>query len=184
MHRKVLSRAFLSLAIAGLVALPAIPAAAQVGASSGSASATYDPERVVTTVVQQDLVALVQQRGDSVVSEGELGDYSVLAQSMDGLYYVLIGTACDLPDYGEGCLGIDFQVRYDADSAATYEKINEINLTFSAAKTSRGYNEAGGDTLFVTHYTMLDGGQKMGNLEIIILNLLDIAPQVQATIWP
>jgi hypothetical protein len=97
---------------------------------------------------------------------------------------VLIGTACNLPDYGEGCLGIDFQIRYDADYQASYEMINKVNLTVPAVKTTRGHNESGADTVFVTHYTMLDGGQKMGNLDIIINNLLVIALQVYAMIWP
>lgn len=184
MLRRTLHFVLSILAVAVTYATVTTPAAAQVGASPARSSGAYDAERIITKVVQADLAAVVRQRGDSVIGERKQGDYSVQAQTPDGLYYNLIGTACDLPDYGEGCLGIDFQVRYFADNRATMERINEANLTFSAAKVSRGYDEEGTDTVFVTHYTMLDGGQKMGNLEIIIVNLLDIAPQVANIVFP
>ena len=184
MYRIYSNRGVFALAVGAMIALSAAPAAAQVGATQGASAGAYDAERIITKVQQQDLAAVVRQRGDTVVSEREQGNYSVLGQTPDGLYYILIGTACDLPDYGEGCLGIDFQVRYTADYRATFERINQANISFSAAKVSRGNDENGTDTVFVTHYTMLDGGQKMGNLDIIVLNLLDIAPQVADIVFP
>ncbi|WP_435417341.1 hypothetical protein WAB17_10725 [Parerythrobacter aurantius] len=163
----------------------AAPSWAQVGASQGtSAAGTYSENRVMTRAFQQDLSAIVRANGDTLESEGELGDVSVIARTSDGLVYVIIGTVCDLPDYGPGCLGVDFQVRYDGDDRITADNINTANLSYSAAKVSRGLNESGTDTLFVTHYTMLDGGQNMGNLKVILINLLDIAPKVSAIIWP
>jgi hypothetical protein len=186
MHRIKSIRFATAFTVSVLAALPAVPLAAQVGASTGPAraAAAYDAERIVTQINQQDLSAIVLNNGDTVVSEGQMGDVSVHAVTPDGLNYILIGTVCDLPDYGPGCLGVDYQVRYDADYRVTLENINLANLTFSAGKVSRGYNEDGGDTVFITHYTILDGGQKMGNLATILINVLDIAPQVADIIWP
>lgn len=186
MQRTTLIRYTSAAAACAIIASPVAPISAQVGGSTGAArtSTAYDADRIVTKVFQEDLAAIVRNNGDAIVSEGKLGDVSVHAVTPEGLNYILIGTVCDLPDYGPGCLGVDFQVRYDADYRVTLENINLANLTFSASKTSRGYNENGGDTVFITHYTILDGGQKMGNLSTILINVLDIAPQVADIIWP
>lgn len=175
-----------TIAAAGLASTLSAPADAQVRAprQAATASAPFDANRIVTKVNQADLVAIVRQNGDTVVSEKEHGDVSVWARTEDGLNYILIGRVCDLPDYGPGCLGLEFQVRYDADANVTFDNINIANQQFNAAKIYRGPNDAGGDTVFVTHYTILDGGQKMGNLKEILINILAIAPQVSKIIWP
>lgn len=172
----------LTLGFAALVL--AVPASAQVGASASPRQPAFDADRIVTKVQQADLVELVRNSGDTIVSQREQGDVSVLAQTPSGLYYVLVGAACDRPDYGEGCLGIDFQVRYTADEQVTMENINLANLTYSAAKVSLGVNEGNESTVFITHYVILDGGQKMGNLATILINVLDFGPKASSVIWP
>ena len=144
----------------------------------------FDPNRLVTKIDQGDLAALVRENGDSIVSEMEQGEVSINAVTTGGLHYILVGTACNLPDYGTGCLGIEYQVRYDADANVSIDNINVANQNFRAAKTYRGPNDVGVDTVFVSHYAILDGGQKMGNLKAILENVLAIAPQVSNIIWP
>ena len=183
-HKLCLSTIFAAM-LAGSVH---VPADAQTrnprAAASAPAKAAFDPNRIVTKVSQADLVAIVRQGGHTVVSEKEFGDVSVLARTSDGVLFLLIGRVCDLPDYGPGCLGLEYQVRYDADSRVTLDNINTANLTWGLTKVYLAQNEEEKDTVFVTSYTVLDGGQKLENLVMILLNVLDIAPQASKVIWP
>jgi hypothetical protein len=168
---------------AAVLALP-VAVSAQTGARAAPSPPVFDGDRVLTRVHQEDLVALVRNNGDTLLGERGQGAVSVWAKTADGLNYVVIGTVCDQPDYGPGCLGVDFQVRYDADSRATTDNINRANITYNFAKVSRGFNEEDADTVFVTHYTILDGGQKMENLATILLNLIDVAPKASEIVFP
>lgn len=161
-----------------------IAAVGSADPATAAQAAPFDAERIVNRINQPDLGVLVRNNGDTVVSEGQQGAVSILAQTPEGLYYNIIGTACDLPDYGKGCLGVTFQVRYDADETVTPENINLANLTYLAVKVMRGANQDGEDTLFVIHYAILDGGQKMGNLDTILDNVLSLGPKVAEIVWP
>ena len=145
--------------------------------------AAFDSKRILTKITQEDLVAFVRDRGDTIENQRKYGNVSIAAKTESGLFYHLIGTICEQPGV-TGCLGVEVQVRYDADSRVTLENINLANRTYSVAKVSYDKNEDDIDTVFVTHYVILDGGQNMGNLAIIITNALDVAPEVADIIWP
>jgi hypothetical protein len=85
----------------------------------------------------------------------------------------------------DGCLGINMQVRYDADGQETLELINEANLMWAA--TSAWYDDLGVDgytpTVGITRYVILDGGMTVRNIKDNLLNLLAIAPQVADYVW-
>lgn len=183
-HKLCLSTIFAAM-LAGSVH---VPADAQTrnprAAASAPAKTAFDPNRIVTKVSQADLVAIVREGGHTVVSEKEFGDVSVLARTPNGVLFLLIGRVCDLPDYGPGCLGLEYQVRYDADSRVTLDNINTANQSYSATKVYQGPNEEVKDTVYVTHYVILDGGQRMENLATILINVLDIAPKASQVIWP
>ncbi len=172
--------------LAAAAAILPVAASAQGHGSPGSSTQKdrNDPTRLVTRVHQADLVALVLARGDTIVSQQEKGEVSINGKAADGLPYVMIGTACDLPDYGPGCLAIEFQVRYPANDRVTLEAINEANLMYRAAKVTVGPNEDGDMRVFVTYYAIVDEGQTFGNLSTILLNMLSLGPNVSKVIWP
>jgi hypothetical protein len=158
----------------------ALPITTPAAAQSANQS---DNQRVVETVVQADLVAVVARLGHTLVSEREFGNVSVLAKDSDGLLYILEGKVCEHKGR-VGCLGLDVQVRYDADSSVTLDRVNRANQTYLAAKTYTGPNEKDVQTVFVTNYMILDGGQRLENIETVIQNMVDIGPLVADIIWP
>jgi hypothetical protein len=169
-----------TMMLGALAAALPLPASAQTGSSSGA----FDADRKVTRIHQKDLVALVTARGGTVISEKMEGSVSLKAKASDGLVYNLIGAVCDLPNYGPGCLGLEMQVRYDADDRVTMENINTANRAWSMTKAFHGPNENGTMTVFITYYAIVDAGQTMGNLDAALRNVLSIAPQAANVIWP
>jgi hypothetical protein len=174
-------RVFAAIAISGM-ALTAAPALAQGSGNLTSQTNLAADARIVKSIKIEDLKAIVAAEGHTLLGTGEFGPVSVYAKDADGLIYHLIGTVCEQPGV-DGCLGIDMQVRYDADASATYEKLNDANLTYQAVKTSRGLNGSNVDTVFVSHYVILDGGQTMLNLRTILSNVLVLGPSVRDLIW-
>jgi hypothetical protein len=162
------------------MAITALATAAPVSAQSVQQS---DNKRVVEVVVQADLTSIVARLGHTLVSEREFGDVSVLAKDSKGLFYILKGTVCNHKGR-VGCLGLDVQVRYDADSNVTLEKVNLANQSYLASKTYTGPNEKGVQTVFVTNYMILDSGQRLENIETVIRNMVDLGPLVADIIWP
>lgn len=114
---------------------------------------------------------------------GKPGRYAIQAKSSDGLIYFVIRKICDKRGEGE-CLGIEFQVRYNADERATGERLNSAGYTYSLLKATRLPNEWDVDTVYVSHYTIMDGGQTPQNLGAILTNVLSIAPKAMAIIFP
>lgn len=176
--------------LASLTLVPAIamlasqPVLAQPRGGGSVMSSADDSSRLINRINQAELVELVNNSGHTIVSQQEQGDVSILAQDENGLYYILIGTVCDLPDYGPGCLGLEYQVRYDADSRVTWENINAVNDSYRMTKVIYGQNEEGVDTVFITYYAIVDEGQTMANLETVLVNVLEIAPQAAEIIFP
>ena len=137
-------------------------------------------DRLVTSVSLEDLKALAAADGNTVESVGESGTYSVRAVTSDGLIFNLVGMACDVKDIS-GCLGVNMQVRYDSDDTDLYQIVNQANLTYAA--TSTWWDEES-QTVGISHYAILDGGQTMGNLRETLTNVLAIGPKVAMMIWP
>lgn len=164
------------------VAIAAAGLAMVVPVTQASAQ-QFNGNTIVTSISQPDLVAIVNERGDRIVSQKEFGDVSVVAADENDKRYLLQGTACERPGV-QGCLGLSMEVRYDAAEVIPLDKINRANLAYAAAKVSLGVNEQDVPTLRITHYVILDGGQKMENLAVILVNLLAMAPGIEEMIWP
>lgn len=157
---------------------------AVAGVLAGPAFA--DDNRLVKSVTLQDLQTILVEEGHTITSTGDDGAVSVRATDTNGtqLIFNVIGTACDT-EFADGCLGINMQVRYDADGKETLERINDANLMWAA--TSTWYSAGGVDgespTVGVTRYVILDGGMTIRNVKDNLLNLLSIAPQVADYVW-
>lgn len=137
-------------------------------------------DRVMRSVSLEDLKAMVAAEGHTIKEIGENGDVSVRAQASDGLIFHLIGTACET-QYSDDCLGFMIQVRYDADEDVTTEGINSANLSYAAVST---WWDRDSNTVGITRYVILDGGQRMENLKINLQNALALGPLVADVIWP
>ncbi|MEX1250470.1 MAG: YbjN domain-containing protein [Hyphomonas sp.] len=149
--------------------------------------ALADENAVVKTVNLQQLQTILTEEGYTINSSGDDGAVSVRATDTNGtgLIFNVFGAACDLEGYDTGCLGINMQVRYDADGQETLELINEANLMWAA--TSAWYSAGGTDgispTVGIARYVILDGGMTIRNIKDNLLNLLAIAPQAADYIW-
>ena len=144
-----------------------------------------DDSKVVKSVSLQDLETILVEEGHTVMSTGDDGPVSVRATDpTTGLIFNLLGVACET-EYSDDCLGINMQVRYDADGQETLERINEANLMWAA--TSAWYSPDGTDgkspTVGITRYVILDSGMTVRNIKDNLLNLLAIAPQVADYVW-
>jgi len=155
-------------------------------ASVLAAPAFADDNRIVKSVSLQDLETILVEEGHTIMSTGDDGAVSVRATDTNGtgLIFNLLGVACET-EYSDDCLGINMQVRYDADGQETLERINEANLMWAA--TSAWYSPDGTDgyspTVGITRYVILDGGMTVRNIKDNLLNLLAIAPQVADFVW-
>ena len=151
--------------------------------SAGALCAHADDD-LVMSVKLPDLQALVTEAGHTILGTGDEGAVSVRAQTAEGLIFNLIGTACDT-EFADGCLGINMQVRYDANGYETLERINDVNLMWAA--TSAWYSATGVDgstpTVGITRYVILDQGVTADNIHENLVNLLSIAPQAADYIW-
>lgn len=148
--------------------------------------ALADDSQIVKSVKLADLQRILVEEGYTINSTGDDGDVSIRATDEEntGLIFNVIGTACEV-EGTDGCLGINMQVRYDADGQETLERINDVNLMWAA--TSAWYSEGGVDgltpTVGFTRYVILDGGMTIRNIKDNLLNLLAIAPQGADYVW-
>ncbi len=166
------------LATAALAAAVTLTASAEEDFSADTSLA--DDARVVRSVDLEDLKAIAVAEGHTITEVGGEGDVSVRATNPDGLIFHLIGTACG-SEYSDDCLGMMVQVRYDDDDLVTAEKINDANLSYAAVST---WWDEEGETVGVTRYLILDGGQSMENLKINLQNALALGPLVADVVWP
>jgi hypothetical protein len=157
-------------------------------ASALAAPAFADDNRIVKSVSLKDLETILVEEGHTIMSTGDDGAVSVRATDTNGtgLIFNLLGTACGT-EYSVDCLGINMQVRYDADGTESLERINAANLMWGA--TSAWYSADGFDpeepvpTVGISRYVILDGGMTRRNVKDNLLNLLAIAPQVADYVW-
>lgn len=152
--------AALGLAFAAM----AVPAAAQ----------DDDADRVVTSVEQDALVAVVSSLGHQIKSQGEPGNRFVAAEDEKGTTYILVGTACDANGV-PGCQGIMMQVHYDLPPKTTLETLAAANLERAALTVWADFDEK---TLGFTRYQVLDGGVTLGNIRANVNVLLGLAVDV------
>lgn len=151
---------------------------------SAGALCAHADDGLVTSVKLLDLQKVVTEAGHTILGTGDEGAVSVRAQTAEGLIFNLLGTACDT-QFADGCLGINMQVRYDADGYETLERINDVNLMWAA--TTAWYSPTGIDgntpTVGITRYVILDQGVTADNIHENLVNLLSIAPQAADYIW-
>jgi hypothetical protein len=140
------ARAAAALALAGLAA----PAAAQ----------DYEAGRVVLSVDQTDLAAIVTSLGHTVKELGTNGETYVAAESEDGIIYLLFGTACDVNGVPK-CQGVMMQARYDLPEGTTLETLAKTNNGQAAISVTADFEEK---ALIFTRYHVLDYGVTMANI--------------------
>lgn len=157
----------LNFVAAGAIAAAIIPAQAM-------AETTYNPDRIVKSVENDDLVAIVKSLDHEVV---QIADDSrmVGAKQKGGLSYILIGTACDANGVS-GCQGVNMQVRWSGSSGVTDENLAAANLEY-AAITSWYLPDT--DSLGFSRYVVLDYGITMANLRENLKVLLAVAPKAK-----
>lgn len=152
--------------------------------SAAALSAQADDNRLIAAVNLPDLQSMLTEEGYTVMSTGDDSAVSVRAKTEDGLIFNVIGTACET-DWADGCLGLNMQVRYDADTQDRLARINNANLMWSAVAV--WYTEVGFDsktpTIGISRYVILDNGVTAGNIKENLFNLLAIAPQAANYIW-
>jgi hypothetical protein len=166
--------------ILAALALASLPSFAQ--SISADASLARD-DRLIKKVDVDDIKAIAAAAGHTIDSVDPKPEAPmVVGKTSEGYYFVLVGKACELEGY-EDCLGLSIEFRFDADAAVTFDKVNELNEMYSAAKFYRADNESGEDTLFITNYAILDGGQTMGNLKTILTNMIAIGPAAREHVW-
>ncbi len=138
-------------------------------------------ERLVKAVNVEDLKAIIVAGGYKVSQIGPVGPVSVKGTTDEGVEFLLIGAVCDSAGHRPDCVGINMQVRYDADADVTLEKVNKASLTYAATST---WLDTGSKTLGISRYVILDDGVTMANVKANLSNLLAIANRVTDIIWP
>ncbi|MEM9225746.1 MAG: hypothetical protein AAGA24_04475 [Pseudomonadota bacterium] len=141
-------------------------------------------QRIIHRISQADLEMIVTSLGHEIEARQNLGEVSLIARSDDGTLYLLIGSACEVDAAASAgadplCYGLNMQVRYGADEHVTLKKINAVNLARVAVTVWRA-----DDTLGISRFVILDGGQSVANIKENLFNLLGIAPYVVDTMWP
>lgn len=144
-------------------------------ATPAIAQEAYKPDKVIRSIEVEDLVAIVNSLGDSV-EEAQDENRAVIAQTPEGLRYVVYGTACDAEDV-PGCQGVMIQIRYDVPDEATSAGVNQANINEGAIMTWLAEDRS---TLAFVRYVVLDHGVTMANLRENIVVLLAVAPSAMA----
>ncbi|MCK5886312.1 MAG: YbjN domain-containing protein [Alcanivorax sp.] len=124
---------------------------------------------LITSVTEDSLAAFAESQGHEILGYGEAGDVSVRAQTEDGTVYYLTGTACG----EDSCAGINMSARFDANELVTLEIINQANIRRAAVNVWLL-----DETLGISRYVILDGGQTMENIQINFDNFIAIVPTV------
>ncbi|MBA4051717.1 MAG: hypothetical protein C0472_07520 [Erythrobacter sp.] len=145
-------------------------ALAIAGAGAPVAAQDYDAGRVVVSVNQADLAAIVASLGHKVRETGKPGETYLAAESEDGIIYLLFGTACDVSGV-PGCQGVMMQARYDLPEGTTYETLAKTNDAQAAISVTADFAEK---SLVFTRYHVLDYGVAMANIRENVNVLLSI----------
>lgn len=131
-------------------------------------------DKLVKSVNQDDLLAIVGALGHQVKGQGEAADdIYVAAEDEEGTTYLLFGTACEVNDI-PGCQGVMMQVRYDLPATTTFETLAAANFDQAAINTWADFEEK---TLGFTRYHVLDHGVTMANIRENIKVLLALVAE-------
>lgn len=135
-------------------------ACALAAAGAPLAAQDYDAARVVRSVGKAELAAIVGSLGHQVMDEGEEGEVLVIAETPDGMTYLMIGAACEVGGV-PGCQGILMQVRFDLPAGTTPETLAKANYEQSALNVWASFENK---VLGFTRYHVLDYGVTMANI--------------------
>ncbi len=145
--------------------------ACALAAPGALAAEGYDPGRVLGSVEESDLAAVVGALGHAVTSRGD-GEPYVVARTPEGTVYLLMGTACDVGGV-PGCQGIMMQVRITLPPGTTPETLAAANLGQAVITTAADVERR---TLIFSRYLVLDHGVTMANIGANIDALLVAVP--------
>ncbi len=157
--------------MAGLRTIAA--ALALAGAAVPVAAQSYDARRVVASVKQADLEAIVGSLGHKVRETGKPGETYLAAESEDGIIYLLFGTACDVQGV-PGCQGVMMQVRYDLPEGTTLATLAKANDAQAAISVTADFEAK---SLVFTRYHVLDDGVTMANIRANVNVLLALVAE-------
>lgn len=145
-------------------------ALAIAGAAAPAAAEDYDAKRVVMSVTQTDLAAIVTSLGHKVRETGKPGETYIAAESEDGIVYLMFGTACEVNGV-PGCQGVMMQARYDLPEGTTLETLAKTNDAQAAISVTADFAEK---SLIFTRYHVLDYGVTMANIRANVDVLLGL----------
>ena len=148
-------------------------------AAASAPAQTVPNTRLVSSVSEADLVALVRVEGHTVDATHPFESPSVRGKTKDGLLFLLIGTACNKNGV-PGCQGIMMQIRYDEDSSVTTAGINKSNL--NEAALSAWWDEED-DTVGFTRYVVLDDGVSWMNIRQNLRVLLAVQDNAYGNVF-
>ncbi|AUX69744.1 hypothetical protein CHX26_09745 [Porphyrobacter sp. HT-58-2] len=152
----------------------AIAAALALAAATPLSAQDYVADKLVKSVNQGDLLAIVGALGHQVKGQGEAADdIYVAAEDEEGTTYLLFGTACEVNDI-PGCQGVMMQVRYDLPATTTFETLAAANFSQAAINIWADFDEK---TLGFTRYHVLDHGVTMANIRENINVLLALVAE-------
>lgn len=152
----------------------AMAAALALAAATPLSAQDYVADKLVKSVNQDDLLAIVGALGHQVKGQGEAADdIYVAAEDEEGTTYLLFGTACEVNDI-PGCQGVMMQVRYDLPATTTFETLAAANFDQAAINTWADFEEK---TLGFTRYHVLDHGVTMANIAENIKVLLALVAE-------
>ncbi|MDP3907466.1 MAG: hypothetical protein Q8Q53_09690 [Novosphingobium sp.] len=158
--------------------MSALALAAATGAQA--APARIADGKLFKVVTETDLQQLVLAEGHTVDELHPFEAPSVRGKTADGLFFVLIGTACDVGKI-KGCQGTMMQVRYDQDETVTMDGVNKANIEEAAVGT---WWDKEDKTVGFTRYVVMDDGVTWLNLRQNLRVLLDVQVSALKYVFP
>lgn len=123
-----------------------------------------EDSRLVRAITLDDLAALAVVEGDQIIERRVTEDGTPVVAAQDdatGLNYGLFGTACNESEDGLRCSGINMMANWSRTEAnGAPETLLELNTNTAAVSIV-----ASEDSIGVSRYVILDGGQTMENLK-------------------
>lgn len=159
--------------IKAAIASAAILSVSGVAAAQGLAA----DNRLVRSVTLADLEALAESEGHTVDNATYSGDTPVViaTDAEEGLKFAMFGTACTGTQPNVTCNGINILATWAATPENSDDaKINQLNESKAAVSVFKS-----GDSIGISRYVILDGGQNMENLKWNLRVFLSISNQMK-----